>query len=211
MINPADIYPKALVPEFLTELSIEKLPLETPLYIHIDELDEYDVGLFVDSESRLRISKDCQLPPASEETDSPIGKIGIMKTHVIDSEARSLRCAYVADLRFIDNHRLSTMPHNSPDMEEEYMDIIDELNDSIAFDAFVTKNLERRDRRGEPMAAFYGDESFHEALSTLGDQGDRLMNRYLKSQKKAKLAAKATKESMKESAKNEHQPVNRRG
>lgn len=100
-------HPGALVPEYLTSLTIEKIPVDTPYYVNPgDPTDDNSTSaLFVTDDKQLRMSRSEIIDPESDYTGTPIGMVGIMKTLVTD-EQLGLREVYIADLRFIDNNAI---------------------------------------------------------------------------------------------------------
>lgn len=178
-----DPYPRARVPEHLTSLSIEKLPLDTPFYLSPGEKDDYEPPIvFVDAERQLKVSKSADIDIDHEFPASPIGLVGVMKTIAIDSVALTFREVYVADLRFIGDHQLMDAGEGQMDVDdqEDYMHWLALMNDSIVIDGFIAPELGAEIDKDVPRGTLYGDEELHDSLKFLRKKGNKIMKRFMK-------------------------------
>lgn len=178
-------YPRALVPEHLTSLSIEKLPLDTPFFLSPDDYNDDELPVFfVDAERRLRISKSAEIDPDDEFPASPFGLVGIMKTIAIDPLTQTFREVYVADLRFIEDHQLMDGGQDEIDMDdqEEYMHWQSFLNNCIVVDGFIAPEKGAEIDKDVPRGTLYGDEKLHDSLKFLRKKGNKIMKKFVKRQ-----------------------------
>ncbi|NCU38520.1 hypothetical protein EOL96_05705 [Candidatus Saccharibacteria bacterium] len=178
-------YPRALVPEHLTSLSIEKLPLDTPYFLSPDADDDDELPVFfVDTERRLRVSKSAEIDPDDEFPTSPFGLVGIMKTIAIDPLTQTFREVYVADLRFIEDHQLMDGGQAAIDIDdqEDYMHWQSFVNNCIAVDGFIAPEEGAEIDKDAPKGTLYGDEQLHDSLKFLRKKGNKIMKKFVKRQ-----------------------------
>lgn len=180
-----DPYPRAIVPEHLTSLSIENLPFETPFYLSPGEKDDYEPPVvFVDAERQLKVSKSAEIDIDHKFPESPIGLIGVMKTILIDSSAQTIKEVYIADLRFIGDHQLMDGEEGQIDTDdqEEHLHWVALMNDSIVIDGFIASELEDEIDEDIPKGTLYGDEQLHDSLRFLRKKGNKIMKKFMKRQ-----------------------------
>jgi|GEM_PF-4048253 len=178
-----DPYPRARVPEHLTSLSIERLPLDTPFYLSPGEKDDYEPPVvFVDAERQLKVSKSADIDIDHEFPSCPIGLVGVMKTIVIDSVAQTFKEVYVADLRFIGDHQLMDAGEGQIDADdqEDYMHWLALMNDSIVIDGFIAPERGADIDDDAPKGTLYGDEQLHDSLKFLRKKGNKIMKRFMR-------------------------------
>lgn len=205
MQKPIDQYPQPLVPEHLTSLTIEKLPLEVPYYVSPGEQDEFEeLVLFVTDDRHLKMSKSHALKPSDASPSSPVGLVPVMRVPVIDAERQTVSEAYVADLRFIENHQLVDTKGvlAGMDDQEEFMAWLATIEDSVDFAAFIALEDDDEISKNIPSGAFYGDPGLYPFLEQLRKKSDGTMKKVLKRQAKNEDVVKS-KEKQKNTAKND--------
>lgn len=179
MKTPRDFYPQALVPEHLTKLTIETLPLDRPYYIPPGGVNDYDSpAIYVDNEGRLRMSRATAIDEEDScDTITPIGVVGVMRSASIDETTGTLREVFVADLRMINSHSLADSKDVSTSItnQEEYMRYVAELENSTIFDGFIAAETDSMDSEDLPRGVFYGDESLHSILKMLDKRSKKLV------------------------------------
>lgn len=186
MKQSRETYPQAIVPEHLTKLTIENIPLDKPFYISPGERDDYQApAVFVDHDNRLRMSRSTAVEPM--DTKWPIGHVGIMRSAQIDPETNTVRDIYIADLRMIETHSLVDYDEavSAASDQEEYMAYVNELNDSIVFDGFIAAEADGMETEDVARGIFYGNEALHPILNTLDKRTKKLVKRAMQ------LAAKS--------------------
>lgn len=178
-----DPYPRARVPEHLTSLSIEKLPLDTPFYLSPGEKDDYEPPVvFVDAERQLKVSKSADIDTDHQFPASPLNLVGVMETIIIDSASQTFREVYIADLRFIEDHQLVDGGESQIDTDdqEEYMHWAALMNDSIVIDGFIAPERGAEIDEDIPKGTLYGDEQLHDSLKFLRKRGNKIMKKFMR-------------------------------
>jgi len=186
-----DFYPQALVPTHLTKLTVDKLPFDEPFYTAPGKEDdpEEPPAIFVGPDRSLKMSKYHSIDPDNRHLVSPLGMVGIMRTCVITPS--SVKDAFVADLRFIDDYQLADLGEaiNDCDDQEEYMDMVAYLGNSVTFEAFIAPEQITETDDDMPRDAFYGDQELYGATATLQEYGNELLEQYREEQERRRQAA----------------------
>ena len=190
MKQPRDSYPQAFVPDHLTRLSIENIPYDTPFYLvmpndnddkeNSNRYHDEPIKIFVDHDRRLRMNSLADID-TNDSTPNliPIGSIGIMRSHHMDPVTHDVRDIYLADLRMTNLHSLpdSDEAIRGVITQEEYIDYLSLIDNSIAFDAFIAADVDSMKNDVMPKGIFYGNETFYPQLETLNKQTEiRLQN-----------------------------------
>jgi len=178
-----DFYPQAKVPEHLTPLTIERLPMDSPFYLTPGDIDEYEPPVvFVDAERRLKVSRSADIEPDQEFPPSPIGLVGIMKTVIIDRTTQTLREVYIADLRFLEDHQLTDggEDHIDMDNQEEHMHWLTLMNDSLVIDGFIAPEQGEEIDEDIPKGILYGNVELHDSLKFLRKRSNKIMKKFMK-------------------------------
>lgn len=201
MKQPRDSYPQAFVPEHLTKLTIDMLPLDIPFYISPGERDDYEPpAVYVDHDKRLRMSRSVAVDSADSLTNGvPFGLVGVMRSTHIDEETNTVKEVYVADLRMVDAYSLVSSDDINTMMldQEEYMQYVAELERSIVFDGLIVADSDDMDNKDLPRGAFYGSEAVHSQLKVLSKRSKHLVRHALKTMATREDAQK-TKEKKKQ-------------
>lgn len=195
MKQPREAYPKAIVPEHLTKLSIEKLPFDHTYYIEPGEEDDYQPpAIYTSPDRRLVMSKNHAIDLEDEFPASPIGLVGVAKTYLINPSTNAIHEYFIADLRFISDHQLVSVEDIAPaSSQEEYMAMVNELENSITFSAFIAaEGGDEIHDSGKVAGTFYGDPMLYEALKKMNKQGNKQMKKFLRRQKRSTMLAKST-------------------
>lgn len=199
MKQPRDTFPQAIVPEHLSKLTIEKLPLDRIYYVAPGERDDYESPvIFQSPDKRLLMSKSHAIDMADEYPASPVSMVGIMRTYIIDETTDSVREHYVADLRFIGDYDLVDTENIAADSDqEEYMAWMSQIENSITFSAFIAAEQHTEvQENGKVRGAFYGNPQLYDVLEKMNKRGNKLMKKFLcrlnSSEKLAKAAANST-------------------
>lgn len=183
MKRQIDEYPKPLVPEHLTKLTIEKLPFEEPFFIPPGDRDDYEDGaIFVTEDRILRMSKSFAVSPEAAHPVSPVGLVGVMRIPRFDAESQTVSEVFIADLRFIEDHQLVDAGGIALDAsdQEEFMAWVDTINDSVSFAAFIAPEHGSEIDDDVPKGTLYGDPSLYPHLKKLRKGGDEAMKKFLK-------------------------------
>lgn len=187
-------YEQALVPEHLTKLTIEKLPFEKAFYVTPGERDDYEApAIFVTADRRLSMSRSAVIDMDDAYPASPLGLVGVMRVPLIGSES-GVREAYIADLRFIEDHQLvdtDDLGVNLAD-QEEYMSWIAAMEDSIQFEAFIAPERGAEFDESIPSGVFYGNPELHELLKKLRRRGNKRMKKFMQREYKADTKLQGT-------------------
>ncbi len=194
---PEHHYQRALVPEHLTKLTIEKLGLGEVYYVSPGERDGYEpCPIFVSQDRELKMMKSHAIDLDDRNPTSPIGLIGIMHIAPMDPQTGRIRDMYIADLRFIESHQLTDTEdlNNGLVDQEEFMEMVAMQEESIRFDGFIAPELGKDMERDIPKGIFYGDPSLHPFLKKLRKKGTRLMRQFIEQQDKPQPKGKDSSE-----------------
>lgn len=175
-----DQFPKAKIPDHLTRLSIEKLPLDTAFYISPGEEEDYEPPvMFVDDERNLRISNRAAIDIDDQTPTITAGLVGIMKTIVTDPETKIFREVLIADLRFIEDHQLISNQDTKPGEgdQEAYSNWLDHMNDTVIVDAFIAPELGVEPDSLTPKGVFYGSQDMHDSLKFLRKNANKIVKK----------------------------------
>lgn len=176
-------YEQAFVPEHLTALTIDILPLDEVYYIEPDDRDTYETtpGIFVADNRNLKMSRDYSIDMDDGACEVPVGRVAIMRVALIDPEALTVRDAFIADLRFIENHQLTDMARlmSGSSNQEESMYLADVIGNSVAFNGFIAPEADFEIDQDIPEGTLYGPESLHPHLEFLRGRTNEVMERYL--------------------------------
>lgn len=178
-------YPRPLVPEHLTKLTIEKLPLSEVFFISPGERDDYQApAIFVTAERELVMAKSYAIDADDAYPSNPLGLIGVMRIPIIDERSNSIRDAFVADLRFIDNHQLVDAEDTALENvdQEQFMAWVSSIEDSVVFEGFIAPEPDEDMDRDIPKGIFYGATELHPFLKQLRKRSNRVMKKYIKRQ-----------------------------
>lgn len=180
-------YEQALVPEHLTKLTIEKLPFEKPFYVTPGERDDYEApSVFVTADRRLMMARSAAIDMDAAYPASPLGLIGVMRVPLIGAD-NNVREAYVADLRFLEDHQLV----DTDDMQagvvdqEEYMAWAEAIANSVQFEAFIAPEAGEDIDDGAPSGTFYGNPELYDFLKKLRKRGNKRMKKFMQREAKA--------------------------
>jgi len=196
MKRPRETYPLAIVPEHLSKLTVEKLPLDHIYYIAPGESDDYkDPAIFESPSKSLLMSKSHAIDMADEFPASPIGSVGVMKTFLIDPDTKTVRDYYVADLRFVGDHDLIDTDNLAAELDqEEHMAWLSSIENTIMFSAFIAADQQAKtEENGRVHGAFYGNPKLYDALDKLDKRGNKLMKKFLQRQKASEKLAQAAR------------------
>jgi len=202
-------YEQALVPEHLTRLTIENLPLDEAFYISPGERDDYEPpAVFVSPDRHLKMRCDYAIDPDDDSPVSPIGLVGAMRVVLIDSDKNTIKDHYIADLRFLEYHSLVDADEMQGSIldQEAYMLFVEALEESVQFDAFIALDEDYEFDVDEkiPGGAFYGTPDLHPYLKLLRKRSNKLMKMFLEHQAKSTVE---TKEVAAEKAAEPEQPT----
>lgn len=177
MTHELEHYPRALVPEHLVKLTIANLPLNSVYYVPPGNHDDWEPpAIFVDSKRRLRMNTEYVIEPAHRKrTAKRIGRVGVMRSVVVNQETGDLSTAYVADLRGIGDHALVDMfgLDRTMDDTEEWMKGYSSIEKSVVFDGFMAYESRTEPRQTDqeaglkpkkPKLAIYGGELVKDAF-----------------------------------------------
>lgn len=201
MTNPKDSYPLARVPERLTKQTIENIPFDEPFFIIPGDIDDFTPpAIFVGPYRELRMSKSFAIAGFTSQPANTLGLVGVMRTFTIDPVTRTIDEKYIADLRYVGENELVDSDSAAPGIEdqEEYMNYVAWLKDSVAFDGFAANDFNDSSANTIPGGSFYGDVALHDALLTLCDSGDKIMEDfYMRNKQATKEKAKTKKKKQK--------------
>lgn len=174
-------YEKALVPEHLTKLTIEKLPLEKAYFVSPGDRESYEeTAIFVSPDRRLMMSRTYAIDSDDARVSSPIGRVGISRIVLMDFETMKPRQAFIADLRFLEDHQLVDSDEMNEEMgdQEEFMEAVATLNNAVPFDAFIALERGEEIDKNIPKGTFYGDPQLHPHLKKLRKKGNKAVRRF---------------------------------
>lgn len=195
MAKPRDHYPKALVPEHLTKMTIEKLPFDQVYYVEPGEAEEgASPAIFKSPDGRLVMSTSYAIDAEDEYPASPVGMVGVMKTYHISPETRGPVDCYIADLRFMNDLSLVDCDELSKcNDQEEIMAWLRELENTITFSGFIAAEPGADvDDSGRIKGSFFGDESLVDVLNRMRKHGDKQMKNFMRRESvPSKIAAVA--------------------
>ncbi len=185
MKRPEYHYDQPLVPDHLTKLTVENLPVEKAFYISPGERDSYndDTAIFVAPDRRLMMSKTYDIDPDDAHGSSPIGRVGISRVWLMNSETMTPRQVIIADLRFLEDHQLVDSDEMKEEMidQEGFMGALAALEDSVQIDAFIAAEAgEDFDEKNIPKGTFYGNPELYPHLKKLRKRGNKIMKQVLK-------------------------------
>lgn len=180
-------YPGALIPEHLTTMTVEHLPLDTPFYVMPGDPKDKDEPLtvFTTDDRKLRMSRTEIIDGDADVPHMPMGHVGIMRTLVPD-EQHGMREVYVADLRLVDNHEIINLGNASlvESDQEDFMDWTAMVTETVHIEAFIAPDADDEFDPHEdfPKGALYGDDSLYPALKLLRKRTNKVMKRFARQQ-----------------------------
>lgn len=179
-----EFYEQAIVPEHLTRLSIENLPLDEAFYISPGDKEDYEPpAIFVNHERKLMISREHDIDQDDIKPGTPVGLVGVMRTMVINSVTNKVTEHCIADLRFIEWHSLIDVSEVSQSMtdQESFMSFVDMVNEALQVDAFISLDVDYDFEVGKkiPKGTFYGSPELYPNLEQLQKRGSKLMKKFL--------------------------------
>ena len=183
-MDKGEHYDRALVPEHLTGLTIENLPLDEAFFIFPGENNGYDTPtVFVGPGRELMINSECDIDMGTNKPGTPVGRVGIMRTMVINPGTNEVTEHVIADLRFVEWHSLMHIDNSSQDMsdQESFMIVVDFVADSTAVDAFIApdKDFDFEKSKKIPEGTFFGPPELYPNLEALQKRGSKLMKKVL--------------------------------
>lgn len=172
------------VPDYMSQLTIETLPLDTAYYIDPGDKDDYEPpAIFIGEARRLVMSRQVTIDDEDRNPPSPLELIGVMRTVYVDPE-HGPKTAYVADTRFMQPYSLSDFDRlsMSGSDQEEFMAWAEHLRDVIHFSGFLALQPKAHIKRNGtmPPAEIYGSPALYPALDQLRKKGDRRIKAYMK-------------------------------
>lgn len=177
-------YDKPLVPEYMTRLTIDKLPFDTAYYVNPGEQDDFGPPkLFVTQDRQLKMACAQPISPEDTEPNTPLGLVGVMRVMVYSGEGddKDVHEAYIADLRFIDFHGLINTDETAEGVDERIRDeALTYLNNSIAFHGFIAPEYDPDSDDDIPKAVYYGPGNLRDHLKALKKQGNRAMKAFVR-------------------------------
>lgn len=171
------------VPEYLSKLTIDKLPIEKAYYIDVDDNAPYDPpAVFVTPERRLHMSRSYSIDPEANTPASPLGRMGVMHITPVDPKTGILHDTYIADLRFLEPHQLADLNDDlrSAADPEERLAVLSILEDSVAFEGFIAPESGSNIDKAIPEGTFYGAPVLHPFLEQLQKRGTKIMKKHIK-------------------------------
>lgn len=189
-------YENPFVPEYMSQLTIETLPLDTPYYIDPGDKDSYEPpAIFITEQRRLAMSRQFVVDDEDRRPGSPLELVGVMRTAYVDPSSGPVT-AYVADMRFMTPYSLSDFDKlslTSTD-QEEFMAWAEHLKDVIHFGGFLALQPKANIKRNGTMpgAEVYGSPVLYPALDKLRQKGDKLIKGFMKAQASPVRPASAT-------------------
>lgn len=187
MTRPRDHYPLPIVPEHLSGMTIERLPLDTPVYVKLGGDEIYDDPTFFVSEDRhLMMSKSYDITYDDQHPTNPRGCIGIMRVAIINPATGRIEDKLIADLRLLNDAPLTDLANRAPDMtdQETYMSYASMLENSVTFDGFVASDSEPPITDTVPQGLYYGATELHVALEFLEKCSNMKLKKYIRTQQK---------------------------
>ena len=196
MKRPDVPFENPFVPDYLTELTIENLPLDVPYYIEPGSREDYEApAVFVTGERRLAMSKQFIIDDEDRHPHSPLELVGVMRTIYYD-EQNGPTTAYVADTRFLPPYSLSDFDQLqfSGDNQEEFMAWSEHIKNVVHFAGFLSLHPKAEIKRSGamPAAEVYGHAGMYPALDRLRKVGDKSIKRFMQSQNAARHAQTTT-------------------
>jgi hypothetical protein len=179
-----EFYEQAIVPEHLTKMTIENLPLDEAFYISPGERDDYEPpAVFVGPDRKLMISRSHAIDMDENSPGNPLERVGIMRVALINTITESLGEYCIADLRFIEWYSLIDTDELSQGVadQEDYMSFVDMVRDAVQVDAFIALdddeiNVDKK----MPDGTFYGPSELHDSLKQLQKRSNKIMKRFMR-------------------------------
>lgn len=200
-------YSQALVPEHLVKLSIEKLPLEEAYYITPGERDDdRDPAIFVTPDRRLKMARSYAIDMDHAHPANPIGLVGVMHVAALNPDTLTIQEAYIADLRFIENHQLVDTDELTGSLldQEEYVAWLAAIEDSVEFAGFIAPEAEFEIDEDIPKGVFYGNPSLYPFLKKLRKRSNKIMKKFMEREAKPDMTVES-------STVDEQKPINKKG
>jgi hypothetical protein len=167
-----DPYPRAIVPEFLVQRTLETAALETAYYIDPGDYEDFygsdtpALSVMPDGELHVRLSTPVE--PEDIAPSSLAGRVGIMRVGVLH-EGR-IQEGLIADLRFLQEGQLAQNDDTPPDEPEEFNAWLKAKSDLRPVVAFIAPG-DADDEDG----VLYGPEAFRDALIMLREKTDKMI------------------------------------
>ncbi len=177
-------YDRALVPEHLTGLTIENLPLDEAFFIFPEGDNGYSPPtVFVGANRELVINRDYDIDMDTKKPGTPVGRVGVMRTMVIHPDTNEVTEHIIADLRFVEWHSLTHVDNGPQDIsdQESFMALVDLVAQGLVVDAFIApdKDFNYEKDKKIPKGTFFGPSELYPNLDKLQERGSKLMKKFL--------------------------------